>query len=359
MVAQTRLRILAFILLLTVTTSHRLAMGQVRSHLQTGQPASGQTLSMALNPRSTPPPQLKDYDKAAKLAMKAGVTATLVTDTWSSLEPVPNQIDVSGLKQVIDYYTSKGLQLYIGLQVINTIKREVPPDLENVPFDSAVMASRFHKLLDQVLPLLGSNAKYISIGNEVDGYLAPTNQWAAYQVFYEDSLGYIHQNRPGTLVGVTTTFGGGQTHLAQIQALNTKSDIYILTYYPLHGDFQVNSPTSPATDFPQMLTWTTKPVFLQEVGFPSDPATGSSRAKESQFVTSAFAAWHAAGPQIPFFSYFLEHDFDPTTCKTLAQYYGLQNDHAFIGYLCSLGVRTDTGTAKPAWKAFVAGASAN
>ena len=356
MFALTRHRIIAFVLLLTAITSYRLANGQARAHSETGEPASGQTLSMALNPRSIPPPQLKDYDKAVKLAIKAGVTATIVTDTWSSLEPVPNQIDVSGLKQVIDYYTSKGLQLYIGLQVINTVKREVPSDLENLAFDSPVMASRFHKLLDQVLPLLGANAKYISIGNEVDGYLAPTNQWAAYQIFYEDGLGYIHQKRPGTLVGVTTTFGGGQTNLAQIQALNTKSDIFILTYYPLHGDFQVNSPTSPATDFPQMLTWTTKPVFLQEVGFPSDPATGSSRAKESQFVTSAFSAWHAAGSQMPFFSYFLEHDFDPTTCKTLAQYYGLPNDHAFIGYLCSLGVRTDTGTAKSAWKAFVAGA---
>ena len=244
----------------------------------------------------------------------------------------------------------------LGIQVINTVKREVPADLSNVAFDSPQMAARFHTLLDRVLPLLGSNAKYVSIGNEVDVYLQATGQWSTYRAFYEDALAYVHLKRPGTSVGVTCTFSGTNAgNLANVQALNTRSDVFIFTYYPLHGDFQGNGPNSPATDFPQMLSWTGgKPLILQEVGYPSDPLTGSSAAQQAQFVTAAFAAWRAGGAGIPFFDYFIEHDFDPPTCVALAQYYGIPNDPAFTGYLCSLGLRADDGAVKPAWNNFVA-----
>ena len=321
-------------------------------------PPPSQTLGLAINPRSVPPPTPQDFEDAVNLAIDAGVKAVALTYTWSSLEPTANNIDLSQLRNGITYFNSKNLQIYVGLQVINTVKREVPPDLANTAFDSPQIKSRFHALLDQVLPLLGSNAKYISIGNEVDGFLAQTGEWSTYRSFYEDALDYIHQKKPGMLVGVTSTFIGAKNgNLANVQALNTRSDVFIFTYYPLHGDFQVDAPTSPATDFPLMLSWTGgKPLVLQEVGYPSDPLTGSSADKESQFVTSAFAAWRAGGDRIPFFDYFIEHDFDPATCAQLGQYYGIPNDPAFIAYLCSLGLRADDGSAKPAWSSFVAAA---
>jgi hypothetical protein len=130
----------------------------------------------------------------------------------------------------------------------------------------------------------------------------------------------------------------------------------IYTYYPLHGNFQVDSPQSPRADFPTMLTLAGgKPVVLQEVGFPSDPLNGSSEALEAEFVSSALTAWRAAGAGMPFLSYFLEHDFDADTCELLLLYYELPNK-AFKAYLCSLGLRRTDGSAKPAWDRFVAGA---
>lgn len=321
-------------------------------------PPPTQTLALAINPRSVPPPTQQDFDDAVNLAIAAGVKAVAVTFTWSSMEPVPQAIDLTQLRNTIAYFNARNMQIYLGLQVINTVKREVPPDLTNIAFDSPEMSARFHTLLDQVLPLLGTNAKYVSIGNEVDSYLAASGEWSPYRAFYEDALAYIHQKRPGTLVGVTSTFTGTRDgSLANVQALNTKSDVIIFTYYPLHGNFQVDDPNSPATDFPLMLSWTGgRPLLLQEVGYPSDPLDGSSPDKAAQFVTAAFAAWRAGGARIPFFDYFIEHDFDPATCAALGQYYGIPNDPEFIAYLCSLGLRADDGSAKPAWSSFVAAA---
>ncbi len=231
--------------------------------------------------------------------------------------------------------------------------------MQTAAFDSPQMISRFHALIDQIKPTLAINVKYISIGNEVDVYLSSNPaEWTPCQTFYEDGLAYLHQNGPGVQIGVTETFPGfsGATKV-QVSELNRSSDVVILTYYPLHGDYQVNSPESPATDFPGIVALSGgRPVVLQEVGYPSSSLNGSSEAMESQFVTSALEAWHSAGSKIPYFNYFLESDFSQSECDTFVQFYGLPNDTAFASFLCSLGLRHSDGSAKQAWSSFVAGA---
>jgi hypothetical protein len=61
---------------------------------------------------------------------------------------------------------------------------------------------------------------------------------------------------------------------------------------------------------------------------------------------------------MPFLNYFALHDFTPTFCSSLAQYYGDPNDPAFAAYLCTLGLRHDDGTVKPAWQTLVDSAAA-
>ncbi|MGP8258306.1 MAG: hypothetical protein ACLQLR_09360 [Methanoregula sp.] len=324
-----------------------------------GNSSSSQIVSMSINTQSASSPTQQDLQNAANLAIGAGVKGVLLTWTWSELEPSPGVFDLSQLQPAIQYFSASGFKILLGIQVIDTVAKEVPSDLQTVAFDSPQMMSRFHALLDQITPSLASNVKYISIGNEVDVYLSsnPT-EWTPYQAFYEDGLAYLHQKAPGIQIGVTETYPGfsGATK-AQVSELNQSSDVVILTYYPLHGDYQVNSPESPATDFPTIVALSGgKPVVLQEVGYPSGSLNGSSEAMEAEFVTSALEAWHSAGSDIPYFNYFLEYDFSQTECDTFVQFYGLPNDAAFGSFLCSLGLRHSDGTAKPAWSSFVAGA---
>ena len=321
-----------------------------------GKAPPNQVISMSVNPHSVPPPTWRDFDNAVDLAIGAGIHGVVLTWTWSSIEPAPKTYDLTQFKAAIDYFSARHLQIYLGIQVLNTVAKETPSDLLAVPFDSPLMVSRFHGLLDHIRPLLDRNVRYISIGNEVDVYLdAHLSEWATYRTFYEDSLRYVHKTVPGTQVGVTVTYGGASgPDMARVAALSAKSDVVILTYYPIHGDFQVNGPQSPLADFPKMLTLLPrKPILLQEVGYPSSPLDGSSEAQEAQFVTNALSAWHGTGQRIPFLNYFLEHDLDTSTCATLAKYYGLGGDAAFKAYLCSLGLRRAAGSAKPAWHSFV------
>jgi hypothetical protein len=323
-------------------------------------PTSSQVLSVSLDTPNSSMPTQQGFDTATGLAVGAGARAVALTYTWSTLEPSSGAIDVSPIQDAVPYFQSQGLQIYLGIQVINTVKREVPPDLETTSFDDPQLISRFHALLDAIRGVLPQDVLYISIGNEVDVYLQNNpSQWPAYQAFYEDAVSYLHQTMPSVKVGVTSTWGGlGGSATSEVLELNTKSDVMILTYYPLEGDSQVLPSNSPLTDFPRMVALAgSKPVVMQEVGYPSGTLNASSEQAEAEFVTSAIQAWRAEGNQMPFFNYFILYDFDQPTCAALDTYYGA-SDPAFTSYLCTLGLRHSDGSPKAAWNAFVTAAAA-
>lgn len=140
----------------------------------------------------------------------------------------------------------------------------------------------------------------------------------------------------------------------QVVDLNSRSDIFILTYYPLGTRFIPRGPDAPMADVPKMAELASRwPVVLQEVGYPSSPVLSSSELRQAQFVSGVFRAWNASAARIPFLNYFLLHDLPPQLCEELAQYYGLPHDRNFKAFLCSLGLRYADGKPKSAWSALV------
>src|SRR5262249_49248860 len=146
---------------------------------------------------------------------------------------------------------TRGFEVLLNIQIINTVARETPSDLDGQTFDSAVLRDRFHALIDAIAPRLNPHFRYLAIGNEVDVYLATKGQWKAYQTFYEEAVDYVHKVLPWIKVGVTSTFDGATMRSPkEVAALNAISDVYIITYYPLKDNFVVRPPDSPLTDFP-------------------------------------------------------------------------------------------------------------
>jgi hypothetical protein len=319
-------------------------------------------LSISAFPRFEPPPTEQDFLNAFDLAYNAGVRAQFFSYTWKQLEPQAGPpYNLQDLTNAINFAVGRGFkQILIGIQVLNTVPREVPPDLETVGFDTPVMKQRFHALLDAIRPSLNRpEVKYISIGNEVDGYLgAHPDEWLTYKAFYEDALAYIHQIMPGIKVGVTVMFGGAVgPDAANVASLTSASDVYILTYYPLGDAFKPYGAQAPTTDFPRMVGLAgTRPVILQEVGYPSATLLDSSESEQAQFVTNVFQSWQAQGSKIPFLNYFMLHDFTQQMCHDFAIYYGFP-DPNFEAYLCTLGLRRVDGVPKISWQAFVNGAA--
>jgi hypothetical protein len=316
------------------------------------QPES-QVLGMAMNPRMTPDPVLQDFLDGLQLAHEAGVNGNAFTEKWSVLEPAAGEFTtgkyVDDMNGYLAFYPDTSL---LGIQVLNTTDKETPPDLLDVPFDDPLMLQRFQALIDSMLPL-DPNVRYLSIGNEVDVYLATHNEWDAYKTFYDGALEYVHQVAPQLQVGVTVTYNGIRDFPLNVERLNEHSDVFIVTYYPLGIMFTTDDPAAPLTDFPKMIEAAgDRPVVLQEVGYPSAELLDGSEEEQAEFVRNVFAAWAAAGDAIPFLDFFLMHDLTEAFCDNLEAYYGIEHPN-FHAFLCTLGLRREDGTPKLAWDTFV------
>ena len=321
--------------------------------------AHARVLSISTLPRQIPPPSRADFLAAFDLVYNAGARGQLIAATWKELEPTAGALDVSSLVGQLDYGDGREPTIYVGIQVINTVAKEVPADLADSAFDAVTTRQRFHALIDAVATALPGRITYLSIGNEVDGYLQSTNQWAEYRTFYEDALDYAHTKMPAVKVGVTGGYDGVVGSLrAQMAALNTRSDAIMLTYYPIGTDFQVDAPTIARTAFPAMLAVAgSKPVIIQELGYPASPLLGSSDARQAAFFTDAIGQWSMIdGARMPYVNLFLLHDFTKEECDAFGAYYGIPNNAQFEAFLCTLGLRLADGTPRPAWDAVIAAA---
>ncbi|HMI57869.1 MAG TPA: hypothetical protein VK511_07470, partial [Gemmatimonadaceae bacterium] len=321
-----------------------------------GPTPAARTLSISASPRQIPPPTGADFVAAFDLAYGAGARGQLIAATWKELEPTSGALDVSSLINQLDYVPGRMPTIYVGIQLINTVAKEVPADLADTAFDAPVMRTRFHALIDALATALPGTVTYLSIGNEVDGYLQATNQWTQYRMFYEDALDYAHTRMPGVRVGVTAGYDGlvGASR-AQMATLNTRSDVIMLTYYPIGVGFAVGAPTIARTAFPAMLTAANgKPVVIQELGYPASPLLGSSDAMQAEFFADAIDQWSKIdGARMPYVNLFLLHDFTEEECHAFGDYYGIPDNAEFEAYLCTLGLRHADGTPRPAWQAVV------
>jgi hypothetical protein len=324
-----------------------------------GPAPAARTLSISVSPRQIPPPTSADFLAAFDLAYGAGARGQLITASWKDLEPTSGALNVSSLIGQLDYVPGRMPTIYVGIQLINTVAKEVPADLADTAFDAPAMRARFHTLIDRIAGAMPVPITYLSIGNEVDGYLQATNQWTQYRAFYEDALDYAHSKMPGVRVGVTAGYDGlVGTSREQMAALNTQSDVIMATYYPVGDGFAVGPPTVARTAFPAMLAAANeKPLVIQELGYPASPLLGSSDAMQAEFFADAIDQWSKTdAARMPFVNLFLLHDFTDEQCHAFGDYYGIPDNGFFQAYLCTLGLRHADGTPRPAWQAVVTAA---
>jgi hypothetical protein len=344
-------RIALLIVLLMVTT------GVVAQESQ-----DSRLLAISTIPPLEPTPTIQGFIAAMDLVSEAGVTAGVITESWSALEPAAGEYALEDLFNNLNFAGGTHDQvLYLGIQVLNTTTKETPADLLEVPFDAPEMIERFNQLMTAIVERMHPNVRYISIGNEVDAYLsAHPGAWTSYTTFYEAVVSYWRERLPGIQFGVTGTWQGSLAHRADILRLNALSDVFILTYYPLNPDFTPTTPDAPLTDFPVMLDLAAEaglPLILQEVGYPAAEELGSSEAEQAAFVEQVYAAWAEAGASIPLLNFFLLHDFSDALTEGFMEYYNLPGFDNFYWFLRSLGLRQVDGTPRLGWDAFVKGSA--
>ena len=321
-------------------------------------PGDKPVLSILANPRPIPTPAAADYAAAVDSILAIGARGTVFTYSWRDLEPDSARLNVQQLISDVRYARGRGLQVFVGIQPINTIKREMPPDIAALPWTDARLQRRFERLLDAIAPVV-NDITYLSIGNEVGDYLGASGEWASYTSFVAREVTSLHRRSTAIKVGATIEFDAAKAQSAQATALFAVGDVAIYTHYPFASGYTVDVPTATRTTYDRMITIAGgKPVVLQELGYPASPLNGSSDSMQAAFYTDAIAQWKLRGSvRMPFVNLFLLHDFTPQQCADFVTYYNQPNQPAFVGFLCTLGLRKSDGTARAAWAAVRAAAA--
>jgi len=314
---------------------------------------AGAVLSISPTTAHIPAQSGQEVIDALRMNYDAGARGFYAAYRWNDLEPQAGQYLTSDIQNLLNTVSGLGYtKIYVSIHVINTNQKETPPDLKSIAWDTPQMQLRFRALLDRVLPILGANVAFFAIGNEVDAWLGPHNEWNAYQTFFSQARAYVRASKPALSVGVATIFDGARgPWKTQVQALNALADVAIYTYYGNDNAFKALAPSAGSQALTEMVALAAgKPVIVQEFGQSSSTVNSGSETLQAQFHAASLATWSAlGGAAIPFFSEFSLHDFPPSLCDQLLIYYGTGPNTPFREYLCHLGLRRGDGTAKPAF----------
>lgn len=305
---------------------------------------------------------MESYSQAVQDVLAANAKGLLLIESWSEVEPKVGAYDQEKITRDLKLnHVEEFDQVFLGMQIINTVKREVPKNLRRKSWDDPVMMDAFRNYIDWLAPQIVGHVNMISIANETDVYFKDhPDELDAFLAFQKQALAHIRVVLPGVKAGVTVTFEGLENgRQAMIESLARDSDMLIMTYYPFGKDGRFKSADAPLTDFPRMVEFAgTRELILQEVGYPTAPSVGGSEEVQAAFVTSAFQAWSQSADAIPFLSFFMQHDFAPQTCGALSGYYGMGSEGIIHDMLCSLGLRRVDGQPKKAWPVLVEAAKA-
>ncbi len=292
------------------------------------------------------------YEVAFGEAKAAGIQFVELAQQWDEVELSPGTFKSPFLKIANEFYPASNTSLVLSINPIDTSRPRVPKHLVGKPFDSVEVIREFNVFVDFVFAGL-PNAKIIavSIGNEVDGWLADdAEEWSQYTRFVEAVSKHIKAIHPGIPIGVKTTWRAiVNTHKREIEAMNRVADAIMVTYYPLNDDFTVRPPTVVGTELSQLVQIAgNKPVFLLETGYPSGINNLSSEQQQAEFIEAVFAAWDQHTDLIQMINFVWLCDMSKADVKSMTEYYAL-NIPAFESFLATLGLKTHKGKDKQAF----------
>jgi len=133
-----------------------------------------------------------------------------------------------------------------------------------------------------------------------------------------------------------------------MRRLNRHTDVVLVSYYQIRGDFSVRSPETVKSDFRRLVkVYLGRMIYVADTGYPSSQLLGSSTVKQRQYIVAVFSAWDTHSVQIGYLSFAWYHDQPTAQLDQFERYNGSSNPH-FRAFLATLGLRERDGTPKPA-----------
>jgi hypothetical protein len=231
-------------------------------------------------------------------------------------------------------------------------------------WDSTELELAMQALIDRVYDELGEHLSYLSFGTDVDRFLSLSSksERAAVATFIERSLAYARANphkSERTQFGVTFSLPGVlNTPLPETKALLARSDAVIVTDYPLDVSYRALSPSRAVAELTALADGEVLPIVLQELGYPSASEVSSSVAQQRAFYDGVFELLAERRESFSYVDIAAWSDADGVLCQSQALTWGVPAAPRLVSALCSLGLRADASTEKPAWESALRALSA-
>lgn len=305
-------------------------------------------------------------EKLAELDVLAlgsrGVSTVVRWDALFSTPSVPSPVAWQKLQGSAQLYQGASRAFLLTVALVDRTL-DARPSGSPAGWNSASARAALDALIDEVFDTFGGELYALSLGNDLDRYLAGQSAANAADLtaLVEHGLDYAKQHpaRPAALL-VGATFSsdalakGPTPSMAKILA---KSDVVVANYYALDEQFQARPTTAVAQDLDALWSGASagaaeagasRPVLLQEVGYPSAVENGSSPEQQRAFYQGLFQALTTRRERFPFVSVNGLHDPPPARCASEAAAFGAAASAAAVAARCSLGLRAADQTAKPA-----------
>ena len=273
---------------------------------------------------------------------------------WADIERVQGIYTTDDL--AFELKETAPLRVAFVLRIVTAGSRNMPAAYAGLGWDSPQMIDRVTRLIEAIAPVVGKRPWSYAVGNEIDTYFASRPQEiAAYARLLQQIKPRVQALHPGAMF--TTSFQAeAAPQLRTLYApIVAALDSVSFNYYPLTPDYVVRPPSVVPGELRAMADAAApKPLYLQEIGYPTSTVLGSSPAAQAEFVRLAFETVRSLGPtRVLGATYLFQADFPEWVVELIAGAYNAGSHQKFREYIRTLGLRDDRDRPKPAWTEFV------
>lgn len=288
----------------------------------------------------------------------AGVRAAVVVLPW---DVIPVGEDAALAKKTA-LYADHGKRVVLNVAVVDRLVDHRPSSLAGKAWSSPEVVAAMEATLDTLFASSGPEVRYITLGRDVDVYLAAhPEERSAFVSFTKQVFAYAHDHAgaPEDLSVGAAFSPAAPKEEPTFGNLLDLGGVVAFSYFPGITTFAPGSEPGAALVVSQLADAAAgTPIVLQAVGLASDEEAGGSEDQQQAFLATLFGAIGASRKSFALVNVVELFDAPASSCSAWAIAQGGEGDGKLAAYACSLGAFRADGTPKLAWQTLLTGAAA-
>ncbi len=332
------------------------AMADADATVDAGPDGSVSPVFVGLRPTAAHPgsgyPTVAETLQAELTTYAAGVSGRVVALPWSDL----TSPGLTTLYDDLEDYRQRGLRVVLNIMVVDRHLAHPPHGLKQKAWNDPTLVQGLQNTLDAVLTMMGSDLDGLAIGRDTDRYIEahPEQSTALAHLLIQAEAHLDGYGTAAPLHGIGLSYGGTVDATAYYQGLGALGTATFFSYFPGLEFTPLPAAKTIAADLDEMIAMADgRPVYLTATGFTSNASLGSSAAIQKSWLEALFTAVSSRREHIRMFNVAQLHDLSPSQCNDYVTSQGYFLGGHFAKFACERGLRTGSGTPKPAWEAFL------